>query len=120
MQCTCVRMNMVRLAVMLNSETRTTHVCNSQGLCTHLLVCLFSDILVYMFTAVAYIDRESHVEVDKSDISVHSTTLSMCNAQYKTCISRKCASYAMCMRVCALVLGGKGLFTDFLWAGSVC
>jgi len=66
MQCTCVRMNMVRFAVALNSETRMTHVCNTRGLCTHLLGCLFSDTAVCMLTAVAYIDMKSHVEVVKS------------------------------------------------------
>ncbi len=119
MQCTCVKMNMVRLAVMLNSETRMTHVCITRGLCTHLLGCLFSDTVVCMLTAVAYIDMDSHVEMVRSGRSMHRAMLSMRDTQYKTCFSRKYASYAICMRICALVMGGKALFTNFLWAGSV-
>lgn len=75
--------------------------------------------MVYAFAAMAYIHRESHAKVDKSGISVRRTILSMCNTQFKTCISRECESYVVYMRVCALVLGGKALFTDLSWAGSV-
>ncbi len=120
MQCTCVTMNMVRFAVMLNNESRMTHVCNTRGLCTHLLGCLFSDTAVCMLTAVAYMDMKSHVDVVKSGRSVHRAMLNMRSTQYKTCVSRKHALYAIFMRICALVLGGKALFTDLLWARSVC
>ena len=60
---------------------------------------------MHMLRAVANVDRESHVEVVESGISVHIIMLSMCNTQCKTCSSRKCALYAMCMRVCALYKG---------------
>jgi len=119
MQCTCVRIKMVKRAVMLSIETRMTHVCLTRGFCTHLLGCLFSDIVVCMLRAVAYIDMDSHVEVIKSGRSVHRAMLSMHDTQCKNCFSKKYASYAICMRICALVMGGIALFTDFLWAGSV-
>jgi len=99
-------MDMVVYAVKFNSETRMTHVCITQGLCTHLLGCLFefSDAAVHMLTAVANVDRESQVEVFWSGISMLRIILSMCNTQDRTCSSEQCALYAMCMRVCALLL----------------
>ena len=117
MQCTCVKMNMVTFAIMLNIETRMTHVCITRGLGTHLLGCMFSKTVVCILTAVAYMDMKSHVEVVKSGISVHRAMLSMHGKQCKTCISRKHASYAVCMRGCTLVMGGKALFTHVLWTG---
>ena len=104
----------VRRAAMLNSETRMTHVCITRGLSTHLLACLFSDIVVCMLKAVAYIDMDSHVEVIKSGKSVHRAMLSMRDTQCKTCFSRKYVSYAVCVRNFALVMGGKALFTNCL------
>ena len=119
MQCTCVRMNMVMFAAMFNSETRMTHVCITCGLGTHLLGCLFSNNVVCILTAVAYIDMKSHMEVIRGGISMHRAMLSMRNIQCKTCTSKKLALYAVCMRICTLVMGDKALFTDFFWAGRL-
>ncbi len=81
--------------------------------CSQTLLCVCSQKLH------TYIDMESHVEMVKSGRSVHRAMLSMRSTQYKTCTCRKRASYAICMRICALVMSGKALFTDILWAGSV-
>lgn len=47
------------------------------------------------------------MQVAKNGVSVQRVMLSMCSTPYKNCRSRKCALYAMCMKVCALVSGGK-------------
>ena len=127
MQCACVKMNIVRFADMVISEARMTHACITRGLGTHLLGCFFSNTVVCMLAAVAYIDMKSHVEVVKSGMIVHRAILSMRSTQCKICVSRENTSYAvlvlvlvcMVMRSCTLVMGDRALFTDFLWAESV-
>ena len=86
--------------------------------------CLFPDIVVCMLTAVAYIVMDSHVEMVKSGRSVHIAMLSVHSIQCTICFSRKYASYAVDLRICAVVMGGKAMSTDFtsviVLVGSKC
>ena len=82
--------------------------------------CLLPDTVVCMrlLTAVAYIVMDSHVEMDKSGRSVHTTMWCVHNIQRPLCCSKKYASYAVCVRICAMVMGGKAVSTNLVWAAG--
>ncbi len=72
-----------------------------------------------MLIAVASTDRESHAEVAKVGRRVYITVLCMETTGCKACFSKICPMYAMCMRACALVLGGRSISIDLMWAGAL-
>ena len=117
MQCTCVRMNMAVFAAMFNSKTRMTHVCITCGLGTHLLGL---EISAHMLVAVASNDKQSHAEVAKVGRRVYIiTSLSMKMTCCKACFSKICPMYANYRRACSLVLDGRSISTDLMWAEAL-
>ena len=110
---------MVRVDIMHNTDARMANACSDRWCCTNLLDCLVLDVSAYMLIAVASTDRKSHADVAKIGRSVYSTILSMGTMCFKACFSNNCSLYAVCRRACALVLGGRSISIDLMWAGAL-